>query len=122
MQKAKDFIKEAAKDALVEASTEMILQSNKISKIEADQEFITKTTSSFVLSVILAIIAGNFPPLLASGFVFSVVIYFHKRAAEKQAKADNDLADKLWDNWVDIKKTSEAEGQANTRVRANSHE
>jgi hypothetical protein len=107
LEKAQDLIHDTAKEGLVETSTEIIFQPKNVSELKADQEFITKTASSVVLSVIPAIVTGTFPPLLAAGFVFSIVIYLHKREAEKEAKRDENLADDLWDHWVRVREKTQ---------------
>lgn len=106
-QKAQDFISETLKDKAIDASTEMILQPKKISGLEADQEIITKIGSTVTMSVITMLSGAAFPPTLAAGALFSIVIYLYKRDLEVQKRSDEKLANELWESWVRTREKSQ---------------
>lgn len=106
-QTAQDFIADAVKGAAVDYSVDVLLQPRKIGGLEADKKMIATAGTTVTMSIITALTGGAFPPTLALGAFFTIIIYLKERGLEVQKRRDTRLADKLWDNFEKIRDKSQ---------------
>lgn len=106
LAKAKDFLADKAKESIAGHIVDISLQPAKpMSK--AKEELVTELGTTVIMGALVTLTTGAFPPVLVPGALFTIIIYLHKSEKERQEKADDKLAEKLWETWNNVREKSQ---------------